>query len=87
MNSLKRKFSGENLKWSEDRENYDQSQTRHENLQKRQSKLRAKYVQTTSKEDRKPKFSILKGLYLLYKAKFQKTKNADVLVFPLTFIP
>ena len=48
MNSLKRKFSGENLKWSEDRENYDQSQTRHENLRKRQSKLRSKYVKTTS---------------------------------------
>ena len=61
MNNLKRKFSGGNLKWSEDRENYDQSQTRHENLRKGQSKLRPKYVKTTSKEVKKLEFSILRG--------------------------
>ena len=48
-------------------------------------KLRPKYVQTTTKEDRKLKILNFKGWYLLYKAKFWKNFKANMFIFPKIF--
>ena len=51
--SVNKKFNGKNPDWTKDRKNYDQVSPLQENLRKVRPKLRPKYVQTTTKEDRK----------------------------------
>ena len=53
--SVNEKLNGKNpdWDWTKDGKNYDQVSPLQENLRKVRPKLRPKYVQTTTKEDRK----------------------------------